>query len=349
MNQDVVVSLTMDAMSLALKVALPMLLVGLVVGLIISVFQAITQIQEQTLSFIPKVLAMIAVIAIARPVDARPARGLHPGPVAGHPADGRPVNELLRQFSEEQVAGFFLVLARVTPLFVVAPLFSSRMIPPRVRGIAAVGLTLGIAPLATKGQSVPLEVWELGGLVAKELLVGLAFAFAISVLFAAITVAGSFTDTLIGFSFGSLVDPITGTQSSVLQQAYSLVGVMVFIVIGGDAWVIQGLNRTYELVPLLDAPALGTMVAGVQAAFSQIFTAAVELAAPVMLAILITDAAFGVVAKVVPQLNVFQVGFPAKVTVGLLIIGVSLPFAAGWIADELQRSVGAALSSLRVA
>ena len=259
------------------------------------------------------------------------------------------MNELLRQFSEEQVAGFFLVLARVTPLFVVAPLFSSRMIPPRVRGIAAVGLTLGIAPLATKGQSVPLEVWELGGLVAKELLVGLAFAFAISVLFAAITVAGSFTDTLIGFSFGSLVDPITGTQSSVLQQAYSLVGVMVFIVIGGDAWVIQGLNRTYELVPLLDAPALGTMVAGVQAAFSQIFTAAVELAAPVMLAILITDAAFGVVAKVVPQLNVFQVGFPAKVTVGLLIIGVSLPFAAGWIADELQRSVGAALSSLRVA
>jgi flagellar biosynthesis protein FliR len=259
------------------------------------------------------------------------------------------VNELLRQFSEEQVAGFFLVFARITPLFVVAPLFSSRMIPPRVRGIAAVGLTLGIAPLATRGRAVPLDVWELGGLVAKELLVGLAFAFAISVLFAAITVAGSFTDTLIGFSFGSLVDPITGTQSSVLQQAYSLVGVLVFIAIGGDAWVIQGLNRTYELVPLLDAPALGTMVAGVQAAFSQIFTAAVELAAPVMLAILITDAAFGVVAKVVPQLNVFQVGFPAKVTVGLLIIGVSLPFAAGWIADELQRSVGAALQSLRVA
>jgi flagellar biosynthesis protein FliR len=259
------------------------------------------------------------------------------------------VNELLRQFSEEQVAGFFLVLARVSPLFVVAPLFSSKMIPPRVRGIAAVGLTLGIAPLATEGNAVPLEVWELAGLIVKELLVGLAFAFAISVLFAAITVAGSLTDTLIGFSFGSLVDPITGTQSSVLQQAYSLVGVMVFIVIGGDAWVIQGLNRTYDLVPLLDAPALGSMVAGVQAAFAQIFTAAVELAAPVLLALLITDAAIGVVAKVVPQLNVFQVGFPAKVAVGLLIIGVSLPFAAGWIADELQRSVGAALESLRVA
>jgi flagellar biosynthetic protein FliQ len=67
MNQDVVVGLTMDAITLALKVALPMLMVGLIVGLVISVFQAVTQIQEQTLAFIPKVLALIAVMVIAGP------------------------------------------------------------------------------------------------------------------------------------------------------------------------------------------------------------------------------------------------------------------------------------------
>ena len=67
MNQDVVVSLTMDALSLALKVALPLLLVGLVVGLVISVFQAITQIQEQTLAFIPKVAGMAVVLVVAGP------------------------------------------------------------------------------------------------------------------------------------------------------------------------------------------------------------------------------------------------------------------------------------------
>ena len=67
MNQDVVVSLTMDAISVAMKVAVPMLLAGLVVGLIVSVFQAVTQIQEQTLSFIPKIVALVAVVAIAGP------------------------------------------------------------------------------------------------------------------------------------------------------------------------------------------------------------------------------------------------------------------------------------------
>jgi flagellar biosynthetic protein FliR len=259
------------------------------------------------------------------------------------------VNALLRQFSEEQVAGFMLVIARIAPLFIVAPMFSSKMVPARVRGIAAVGLAVGIAPLAMKGEHVPLDVMSLGALAAKELLVGLAFSFAIAALLAAVTAAGSLADTLIGFSFGALVDPITGNNASVLSQAYSLVGVAIFIAIGGDAWVIKGLNHTYDLVPLVDYPALGTMVAGVQHAFVGIFVAAVELAAPVLLAVIITDAAFGVVARVVPQLNVFQVGFPAKVTVGLLVIGVSLPFAAGWIADELQRSVGAALESLRVA
>jgi flagellar biosynthetic protein FliR len=259
------------------------------------------------------------------------------------------VNALLRQFSEEQVAGFMLVIARIAPLFIVAPMFSSKMIPARVRGIAAVGLAVGIAPLAMKGEHVPLDSMGLGALAVKELLVGLAFAFAIAALFAAVTAAGSLADTLIGFSFGALVDPITGNNASVLSQAYSLVGVAIFIAIGGDGWVIQGLNHTYDLGPLVDYPALGSMVSGVQHAFVGIFVAAVELAAPVLLAVIITDAAFGVVARVVPQLNVFQVGFPAKVTVGLLVIGVSLPFAAGWISDELQRSVGAALQSLRVA
>jgi flagellar biosynthesis protein FliR len=259
------------------------------------------------------------------------------------------VTTLLRQFSEEQVAGFMLVIARIAPLFIIAPLFSSKMIPARVRGIAAIGLGVGIAPLAIKGQHVPLDVMGLGALAVKELLVGLAFSFAIAALFAAVTAAGSLMDTLIGFSFGALVDPVTGNNSSIISQAYSLVGVAVFIAIGGDAWVIQGLNHTYELVPLVDYPALGPMVAGVEHAFAGIFLAALELAAPVMLAVIITDAAFGVVARVVPQLNVFAVGFPAKVTIGLLVLGVSLPFAAGWISDQLQQSVSAALQSLRVA
>jgi flagellar biosynthetic protein FliR len=259
------------------------------------------------------------------------------------------LDELLRQFGENQVAGFLLVLGRIGPLFALAPLFSSKAIPSRAKGVCAVALTVGIAPIALAGHKVPLELGQFVGLMLKEILVGLAYAFALAALFAAVATAGSFLDTLIGFSYGALVDPVTGNQSAVLTQAYILVGILVLIAIGGDQLIIKGLARSYDLVPLLQTPSLPALVGGVQSAFAQVFLSSLELAAPVVLAIVITDAAFGVVSRVVPQLNVFAVGFPAKVAVGLVMIGVSLPFAAGWISDELQRSVATALQSIRMA
>ena len=262
------------------------------------------------------------------------------------------LSELLAQFSEQQVAGFMLVLARIAPLFILAPLFSSKMLPARARTIVALGIALGMAPIALHAgatKAIPMDIYGFAGLAIKEFLVGAAFAFVLATMFAAVTAAGSLLDTMIGFSFGSLVDPITGTQSSVLQQLYSMVGIAVFIAINGDAWVLQGLARTYELVPLVDAPAMKTLVAGVQQSFSGIFVAAIEVAAPVLIALVITDAALGVVSRVVPQLNVFAVGFPAKVAVGFVLICASLPFVAGWIGDELQLSVSAGLHALRVA
>jgi flagellar biosynthetic protein FliR len=259
------------------------------------------------------------------------------------------VNDLLAQFSQGQTAGFLLVLARVSPLFLLAPLFSSRTMPPRAKGIAAVAIALGIAPLAMRGHEVPLDALTLGELAVKELFVGLAFAFAIAALFAALQAAGSLLDTFTGFAYAAIVDPLTGNQSAVIHHIYTMIGVAIFVAIGGDAWVIQGLARTYDAVPLLSQPDLGAIVAGANEAFVSIFRAAVEVCAPVMIALVLTDAAFGLVSRVVPQLNVFAVGFPAKIVVGLALLGVTLPFAADWFSNELQSSVRAALQTLRVA
>jgi len=258
------------------------------------------------------------------------------------------VNELIARFGEQHVAAFVLVLARLSPLFVLAPLFSSKLVSARVRGIVAVGLAIGISPVVSKGVTLPLGVYDLLWLVLKEMLVGATFAFAVGALFAALSSAGSLLDTSIGFSYGSLVDPLTGNQSSVLAQAYALVGTLVFIAIGGDGWIVQGLARTYDLVGLRDAPDLGHLISGADAAFGAIMISALEVAGPVMLALILTDAAFGVVSRVVPQLNVFAVGFPAKVVVGLLLVAATLPFVANWISGELQQDVGAALQAIRV-
>jgi flagellar biosynthetic protein FliR len=259
------------------------------------------------------------------------------------------MNAMIQEFGEQHAVGFVLTLGRIGPLFLLAPLFSSKMVPLRARAIVAVAIAVGLSPLATGDQKIPTDAMSIGGLMLKEIMVGMAFAFAIATLFAAVSAAGSFLDTQIGFSFGSLIDPINNQQSGVITQIYSLVGVMVFVVIGGDAWVIRGLAGTYQVVSITQLPNVGAMAAGAQHAFSQIFLSAIEVAAPVLLAVIITDAGFGVVSRVMPQLNVFAVGFPAKILVGFLLIGASLPFAAGWIGDQLTQSVSAALHTLKVA
>lgn len=258
-------------------------------------------------------------------------------------------NTLLGHLGITAPAGFVLVLARVSPLFAVAPLFSSKQIPPRVRTVVAVALAIGLTPLALRGQHVPQDALAIAALALKELLVGLAFALSLGILFAAISSAGALLDMLVGFSFGSIVDPLTGNQSAVLAQLYGFVAIAIFVAIGGDAWVVQGLARTFELVPLTAAPAIESLAQGVVAVFTTIFASALEVAAPVMLALVVTDVAFGVVSRVVPQLNVFAVGFPVKVAVGLLVVAASLPFVVGWISDQLELSVGQALQTLKVA
>jgi flagellar biosynthetic protein FliR len=257
--------------------------------------------------------------------------------------------QLISDFGEQRVLAFFLVLARVSPLFLLAPLFSSKMVPARVRGIVAVALAIGLSPVVSAGTHLPTDVLGIGSLLVKEVLIGSAFSYTLAATFAALAVAGSLLDTSIGFSFGSLVDPINGNNSAVLSTAYGLIGLMVFIAIGGDAWVVKGLAHTYDLVPIDQMPALGSLVSGVQVAFVSVFVSAIQVAGPVLLAIVLTDAAFGLVSRVVPQLNVFGVGFPAKVAVGLLLVGVSLPFVASWLADGVQGSVSDALRALKVA
>jgi flagellar biosynthetic protein FliR len=308
------------AVEMALKVALPLLLVGLAVGLIVSVFQAITQIQEQTLTFIPKIVATGRGARHRRAVDARPAPLLHGGAVDVDPRAHRlSVQPLVQQFGEQQVAAFFLVLARVSPLFLLAPLFSSNLLPMRVRGIVAVALAVGLSPVVMRTAPLEISAISFGELVAKELLVGLAFAFVLGALFAAISVAGTFLDTLIGFSYGAILDPVTGTQSAVISQLYGLLGVLIFIAIGGDAWVIQGLARTYDLVPLDASRRCGAHGRGDRRVRRHL-RAAIQVAAPIVSRSSSPTPRSARLARRAAAQRVRR-RLPAKVAVGLLLIG----------------------------
>jgi flagellar biosynthesis protein FliR len=245
----------------------------------------------------------------------------------------------------KSITAFFLVLGRVSPLFVLAPLFSAKQIPMQVKGIIAVALALGLTGIAMQGQQIPTQPMQVAGLMVVQILVGILFAFAIAALLAAVQTAGGLADILSGFSFGATVDPINGNPGGVFSELYALIGVMLFIAIGGDAWMLRGMARTFTLIPLTNAPQLGSLANAAELSFTAIFTSALEVAAPVVLALLITDVAFGMVSRVVPQMNVFSVAFPLKVGVSLLVVAATLPFLGGWMQNQIYTSVATALQA----
>jgi flagellar biosynthetic protein FliR len=229
---------------------------------------------------------------------------------------------------------------------VVAPLFSSKMIPAPVKGTIAAGFAIGLTGVAMHGQHIPGQPLEVALLVVENLLVGLLLSFVVAGVFAAVQMAGGLADILSGFSFGATVDPINGNQGGTFSELYSLIGVMLFIAIGGDAWLMRGIARTFTLVPLTKGPNLTSLTNAAEASVASLFVSAVEVAAPLILALLITDVAFGMVSRVVPQMNVFSVALPLKVGVSLLVVAASLPFLGGWMSDQMYTSVATALHAL---
>jgi flagellar biosynthetic protein FliR len=258
------------------------------------------------------------------------------------------ITQLVHAISSDHVIAFFLVMARITPLFILAPIFSSPMLIPRVRAMLAVMLSFALTPLAAHGQHIPNDALAIVGLMLEGLVVGFAFAFALACVFAAVQGAGVLADSLSGFSFGATIDPINGNQGGSLTNFYSVVGVALFLAIGGDAWMMRGLATTFRIVPISSGPHVTSVVAGATQMFGSVFVGAIEVAAPVMLALVISDVAFGMVSKVVPQLNVFAVGFPVKVGVALIVVMASLPFIGSWISGQLYTTVGTAVHSLQI-
>jgi flagellar biosynthetic protein FliR len=153
----------------------------------------------------------------------------------------------------------------------------------------------------------------------------------------------SLVDTTVGFSFGALLDPVTGVNNAVIGQVYSLFATMVFLLSGGVRLMMMGLSRSYDLVPLGSLPPLGSLGALALHGLEQVPVIGFELVAPVLLAVLVADATFGLVARAVPQMNVFVVALPAKVLLAFAVVAVSLPLVGQHLESDFTDALATAL------
>lgn len=224
-----------------------------------------------------------------------------------------------------QVSIFFLMFLRAAAFMMSGPLYVIRGIPPLLKVLFSLALTVVIFPVVEPKTPVPAGVWGYGLAVISETGVGLLLGTAVTIILNSFRMAGQFIDFQIGYGMSALLDPANGAQNTILSQYLYLLAVLFFLLIDGHYSLIMGLAESYRFVPLNAADFNGSVSLILLKIFSGAFAIALQVSAPVLAVLKISDLTLGFLARTAPQINVFLTGFPIKIAVGLLTLSFLIP------------------------
>lgn len=233
------------------------------------------------------------------------------------------------------IAAFIWPLMRIGAMFVVLPVFSIRSIPARLRLLLAVMITLVIMPLLPPMPDVAMLSYP-GVMVAlQQVAIGLISGFVVQMVFAAVVFAGQGIAYSMGLGFASMVDPQSGLQVPVVSQIYIVAISLMFLSMNGHLLIIEMLVDSFRTLPVAVDGLQQSDLWSVILWGSRIFAGGVLLALPVIASLLLINISFGVATKAAPQLNIFSVGFPVSLLLGLLLIWLTLPNISNQFSDIL--------------
>jgi len=230
-------------------------------------------------------------------------------------------------FNPKDLVAFVLILMRAAGIFLSAPVFASRNIPVMLKASWILLISFLIFPLiGFKPEALPDVGLPLAFAVIREMLVGFSIGLGAALIFTGIQLAGQIIDIQMGLGMVNIIDPVTSTQISVMGQYYYLIATLVFLAIDGHHLIIRAVVESFNVIPLGQAHFTFALGAKMMNLFSQVFFIAFRVGAPVIGALFITNLVLGVVARTVPQMNVFIVGMPLNLAVGFLITALSMSF-----------------------
>lgn len=225
------------------------------------------------------------------------------------------------------LAALMFPLARLLGLIASAPLLSNRAVSARIRLGVGLAAAMAILPALPPMPPVPTDSWLALGLLAQQALIGIAIGFMMRLMFAAVDIAGEMIGLQMGLSFAVFFSPQTGGQSSVVAEFLGLLTLLIFLALDGHLMLINVVVMSFEWLPV----GAGTRADGwllIVRYAAVMFFSGVLLALPLVTTLLITNIALGVLTRAAPQLNLFAVGFPVTLTVGMAVLFLSLNFFA---------------------
>jgi flagellar biosynthetic protein FliR len=231
-----------------------------------------------------------------------------------------------------QLQLFFLVFLRVGAILMSIPVFDSKSIPLFFKIALAFTTSMALFPiLELEPLALITNFFAMGVSVAGEILLGLVIGFSVKLIFAGIQLAGQLAGYQMGMALANVMDPSSSQQVPLLAQFNNLIALLIFITINAHYWFIRGLAHSFQLVPPLNVKFSGSLMEHLIKMSGSMFVIGIQIGAPVIASLLITSVAFGLIARTVPQMNVFIVAMPLKIAVGLLFLGFSLPYFSAFL------------------
>jgi flagellar biosynthetic protein FliR len=231
----------------------------------------------------------------------------------------------------EQIEAFILVFLRTSAIVATMPVFGSGPAPARVKAGLSLVMAILIAPIV-EIRTPPLEVVALTLSMAGEVLTGAIIGFAGRLVFAGVQLAGQLAGFQMGFAIVNVFDPITSSQVSIIAQLQYLLAVLVFIAVDGHHVFLYAIAESYRIVSPMDFHFSARLMQAISGLVGEMFVIAIKVGAPAIAVLLMIDVGFGMIARTVPQINILIVGFPVKIAIGLIGMGLALPLVARMMA-----------------
>ena len=246
-------------------------------------------------------------------------------------------------FTEAQLLGWLTPILwptmRMLALLASLPVFSQRVVPMRVKLGLAVFIALSAQAALPAMPTIELDSPAAMALVVQQVLVGTALGFSVRIVFAAAELAGEVTGLQMGFNFAGFFDPATASMGTASGRFFGTIVAFVFVIVNGHLAVLAVLVKSFEAFPVGGEPLAFLWQLQPQTWGAEIFALGLWIALPLVGMLLFVNLVLGVIARVAPQINIFAVGFPVTMTVGLIGILLTLPMMQQPFTSALERMI----------
>lgn len=239
-----------------------------------------------------------------------------------------------------KMEAFILILIRISSLFIVSPLFGRRNLPT----IFKIGFSFMVALLLINATVIPASLnlfglYEFTIAAMKEFIIGIILGYISFLIFSAIYLAGQLIDTQIGFGIVSVIDPASNIQVPITANFYYTLAMVIFLTMNGHHMLIEALVKSYNILPMGTTIISDSMLPHIVRLMGEMFIIGFKISAPVISALLICDVALGIMSRTMPQMQIFFVGMPLKILLGLVVIMITIPtflMVLGFMIDSIN-------------